>query len=157
MTPTLFVLLDASASIRSRERATITRYNAALATWKIRFPLSPYSLTLFNSRSTGERYVDRSVRSIPLLTRATFHPVGRTPLYDAAAAAIRGLDARTATDDIRFLICTDGMDNESGRFTARSLATLIAQKERKGWRFVYLGPSLGDLRAAVAQVRQESR
>jgi uncharacterized repeat protein (TIGR01451 family) len=157
LTPTLFVLLDASASIRDGKGATIAKYNAALATWKARFPLSPYNLTLFNTRSIRERYVDRSVRSIPPLTRATFHPVGRTPLYDAVAAAIRRLDTRSATDDIRFLICTDGKDNESVHFTARSLARLIVHKERKGWRFVYLGPSLADLSAAVAQVRQESR
>jgi len=41
--------------------------------------------------------------------------------------------------------------------TCSATHALIAQKERKGWRFEYLGASLGPLHTEVTQIERESR
>ena len=150
MAPTLAVLLDTSGSMRSRVRATVRRYNALLAEWQARTDLAPYSLTLFSSLRFTERYLDVTIATVPKMTVKTIGAGGHTPLYDAAAHAIRDLEARHPIGQVVFVISTDGRDNASTTETKASLATLIRHMKRAhGWRFVYDGTHLASLEAAA--------
>ncbi|MFO1541464.1 MAG: hypothetical protein ACKOTZ_13655 [Chloroflexota bacterium] len=152
--PTFYVLLDQSHSIAPRTTSTIARYNRFLDRWQLRTTKAAYSLTLFNSVRSVDRYVDTPISGAPHLSRRTFRPSGYTPLYDSAARAIRVLHARDPLAPVVFVIFTDGEDNRSTTETRTSLARLIHRMENDhDWRFIYVGTRLGALEAAVAALR----
>jgi uncharacterized protein YegL len=69
-------------------------------------------------------------------------PRGGTPLLDAIGRAVAHVDARIGSktpDQVLVMIITDGEENESHEWTREKVKALIAEKEKKSWKFLYLG------------------
>ena len=129
-------------------------YNAFLTAEKRRNPAALYGVTIFSSLRYVTRYGDRPISAVPLLSPDKFRAVGRTPLYDALTRSIEALLATDPPSGVRFIVETDGRDNESVTATRESVAALIAQVEKDhDWSFVYRGAHLGPLQEAVSQLR----
>jgi Mg-chelatase subunit ChlD len=72
--------------------------------------------------------------------RRTYIPSGDTALLDAVGKGISELTARTSGQNNRVLmaILTDGHENASHEYTINTIKSLIEQRKREGWEFIFL-------------------
>jgi uncharacterized protein YegL len=78
------------------------------------------------------------IQDVKPLSRNEINPSGGTPLYDAIGTTIRRLEAHTDCDTV-LVILTDGEENQSTKFTAEEIRSLIKTKQACGWVVMYLG------------------
>lgn len=141
------VVLDRSGSMQSVCDSTIAGYNAYLA------ELAGKGETKYSITAT---LFDAPMRSIELstlcvnaplaqairLSRENYEPRGWTPLYDAIGLTIRATESAAAGRPVVMMIVTDGQENASHEFTSDSIKKLIAEKEKDGWTFVFMGANI---------------
>lgn len=76
---------------------------------------------------------------VPSLTEFNYRPRGNTPLYDAIGYAITNLETVEA-DKFILVIMTDGLENSSTEWTAKSIKDKIEKmQDQDNWTIVYLG------------------
>lgn len=138
------ILLDRSASMQKHRGDTIRAYNTWLSDQKASMPEAFGTMALFNSCSYRQRGpAGQPIGDLPMLSKATYNPACRTPLYDAIAKTINRADANPLadSDDVVIAVYTDGNENASKHWTFAELDALIAEKTAAGWTFVWLGDS----------------
>lgn len=74
-------------------------------------------------------------------------PRGGTPLLDAIGLGVshfvKRIDSQTEKPDIVVvMIITDGEENSSREWTKERVKSLVAEKEKLGWKFLYLGANV---------------
>lgn len=76
--------------------------------------------------------------------RCTLIPRGGTPLLDAIGKAVAHVRKRldTFTGPVIFMIITDGEENSSREFKKEAVKKLIANREKAGWQFLFLGANV---------------
>jgi hypothetical protein len=142
------ILLDRSASMRKNRGDTIRNYNTWLSNQKASTPDASATMALFSSCAYRQRGpAGQPITDLPILTKATYKPACRTPLYDAIAKTINRADANPLSDgnDVVIVVYTDGRENASKNWTFAEVDALIAEKTAEGWTFVWLGESLDPL------------
>lgn len=86
------------------------------------------------------------VSRAPRLTRDDYVPRGGTPLLDAVGQLIHDVDRRAELNggpaDQLVVIITDGYENASQRFTRGEIQRLIADRESRGWAFLFLAAGI---------------
>jgi hypothetical protein len=133
-------LLDTTGSMLNIKPATISGFNEYLASLKNQKKPLAFTLTQFNSNGTKIPYQSVPVKEVAPLTDETYCPDAGTPLYDAIGQTVRSIDEQNKKHShVLFIILTDGLENASREFTKDGIATLIKEKEKQGWTFVYLG------------------
>lgn len=136
------VILDRSGSMQVRRDATISGYNEYIKglradnETKYNVSLTQFDLTGFSPALTVS-YLDKPLAEVPDLDHATYEPRGSTPLYDAIGETIRRVTANGRA--VITVIITDGEENASTEFDNAKIKALIAEKEKEGWTFVFLG------------------
>lgn len=131
-------VLDMSGSMQIISDATISGYNEYINSQKNE-PNTLVSLTLFDDKIETP-YVSKSIVEVPTLNADVYTPRGMTALRDAIATAIDNIDALDVQPSkIIVFIMTDGGENASSKFTVQQLKDKIAEKEKLGWEFVYVG------------------
>lgn len=139
------VVLDRSGSMQSCRANTISGYNEYINGLRADKETN-YNITLiqFDSPHDGPEltvsYSDKTLSDIKDLSESGYEPRGMTPLYDAVGECIRRVDAKGR--GIITVIISDGMDNASREFTKDSIKNLIAEKEKEGWTFCFLGANI---------------
>lgn len=87
-------------------------------------------------------YEDTPVADVSLITERDYHPFGCTPLYDATGMALTRLEVKSG-DEVHsnqlVTIITDGLENSSKEYDAKSIKSLIERLTKKGWSFSYMG------------------
>jgi hypothetical protein len=147
------VVLDRSGSMGSVRQSTIDGYNEYLNGLR-KDTESEYSLTLIQFDLVAAKadltisYVDKPLAEVHDLTPADYEPRGSTPLYDAIGECIRRVEAKGR--GVITLIVTDGHENASTEFTRDSVKALIADKEKAGWSFTFLGANIDSFAASGA-------
>lgn len=138
-------VIDKSGSMSHLADATVTGVNAFLDEQRIGDGTLLLSMTLFDT-DFDVRYVATELAEVaPLGSRANrYTPSGGTALYDAVVTTIHGVDAWLAlhpefTGDIVTVIQTDGEENSSRTATLDQVNTLIGERTRRGWEFVFQG------------------
>lgn len=141
------LLLDRSGSMQWAKEDTIGAINAYLEKLRSSEADIRFSLIMFDSDFSGGMDLNRvcvakKVSEVKDLTSDDFQPRGQTPLIDATCATIQAvaesLKERTDTNVV-FAIQTDGSENSSKEFTWAGLRSLIAEKEKLGWEFNFMG------------------
>ena len=140
------VILDRTGSMDSIRDDTIGGFNAFLADQRAVQAPTTFTLVQFDSEAPFEvLHAFAPIAAVQPLTRDTYVPRGRTPLYDAIGRGITSLDERLAAlapadrpVRIVFVIVTDGQENASSDFTIREVRRLIDDRRRDGWQFVFL-------------------
>lgn len=85
------------------------------------------------------KYSGTPLAEIPQLTGADYRPRGSTPLNDAVLATISQLEREAKDGDkVMLVIFTDGRENAS-EANAQAVSQKIAEREKAGWTFIYLG------------------
>lgn len=144
----IYFLLDVSGSMQSIASDVIGGFNAfrseQLATCREAGIEALLTLVQFDSNNPHDVVAAaQSMEDVAELSAATYRPRGGTPLYDAIGALVADASIRAEQSDrpeeIMFVIFTDGQENESREYNRASVFQLIAQREARGWTFVFLG------------------
>lgn len=153
------VCLDESGSMRQIEKETIEGFNGFIDNLRKQEGQTRLSLTTFSLRGQDvptyrPLSVVQALDEFQALDDRSYKPYGDTPLYDAVAHTINGVEQTLPTLEgdwtVLFVIQTDGRENSSREFTRGQVFDLIRKKERDGWKFVYLGADQDIYEAATA-------
>jgi hypothetical protein len=150
-------ILDRSGSMASLREAACLSINDYMRTVDQEPGDGCWTLVQFDdphsARGAGEAFPHEVFMQVPserrpFLEVQSFQPRGSTALLDAMATTILRAKARVESQvpeqlrkDYRVLIVTmtDGLENASQQYTRAKLNELIAERQKAGWVFVYLG------------------
>lgn len=132
----IIFILDKSGSMQRIKTDTIGGFNSFLTEQKKLNLPTKFWLTLFDTVSIEHRYEGVDIDKVEELNDNNYIPSGATPLYDAVGTTIRKLDD---VKEALIVILTDGEENASKEYTNESVKKLIEEKEKNGYKFLYLG------------------
>jgi len=137
-------VLDESASMRRAAIETVEGFNEYMAALKEDPSSTILYLVTFNTKRKFVVYNFEDLKGISHLDVLGYMPTGGTPLLDAVGTTIESTEnyiLRSGLEDPQVIvtILTDGMENASHVFTQKDVSKLIAEKEKDGWSFTYLG------------------
>jgi Mg-chelatase subunit ChlD len=140
------LLLDRSGSMQSVRDDTVGAINAWLGELRQTETEMRFSLVLFDEHhrrmELEKLHVATPITEVPDLRNEDFRPRGGTPLIDAACSTIRAVrESLEGRDDVKviFAIQTDGQENASRENGWEGLRALIAECEKAGWQFTFMG------------------
>lgn len=81
----------------------------------------------------------KPIQDATILTSENYQPGAMTPLYDAVGKSIREMEKYVDSREVIFVIMTDGLENASKEYKRDTIFSLVKEKEKAGWKFVYLG------------------
>lgn len=138
-------VLDESGSMSSIKNDTIGAFNTFIEEQKKVEGLASCTLVKFNSH-ISKIYENISIENTPMLDDKTYVPNYMTRLYDAVGQtiketkkAIKELEDDEKPEKVLFVILTDGEENKSQFFDQKTVFEKIEKREKKGWKFIYLG------------------
>jgi len=140
----IYFLLDRSGSMQSIASDVIAGFNAFVKEQQLTSSDESsliMTLTQFDSDNPHEVvYSSREIAAVPLLSKSSFQPRSRTPLYDALGSTISmAEDAHVDKERIVVVIFSDGLENASRNQTRKSIFDQVTAKRTLGWTFVFLG------------------
>jgi Mg-chelatase subunit ChlD len=153
------IVLDRSGSMASIASDVVGGFNTFLADQKAHPAGGRITLVQFDGQDPFEILIDdEDLASVGALDPARYLPRGNTPLFDAVGRVIARTDQAILAradkgepiEDQVVLIITDGLENASREFDARSIAGLIEQRRGLGWVFTFLGVDEATLAEAAA-------
>lgn len=150
-------ILDRSGSMAGLESDVIGGFNATVREQKEKSERAYLSTVLFDTHS--EVVHDRvSLDEVRDMTRDDYRVGGCTALYDAVGDAIKHISTihkYIRPEDVPsktvFVITTDGLENASRRYDAKTIKRMIGEKEKAGWEFLFLAANI-DASAAAREI-----
>lgn len=98
-----------------------------------------FTLVQFDNENPCEVVYDRT--PIANVGKIELHPRGWTPLLDAIGLATAHLE-KIAPGAVVCMVVTDGQENASKEYTKAQIKTRVAELEKKGWTFTFLGANI---------------
>ena len=144
----LVFILDESGSMRGLEKDTIGGFNSTIDKQKKEDGECLVSTVCF---SNSQRVVhDRvNLRDVKELTEKDYVPCGSTALIDTVASSIkhikmvhRYIRKEDRPDKVMFIITTDGMENESHKYSLSETKRMIEECKENGWEFIFLAANI---------------
>ena len=154
------VVLDRSGSMASVADDIVGGFNEFLADQRQVAGSAAVTLVQFDTGDPFEVLIDAvAIREVCDLDRSAYQPRSLTPLYDAVGRMIGRIDSRIASrseqdlpaEDQVVVIITDGLENSSREHTRDTVFTMIEERRKAGWAFVFLGANQ-DVYAAGEQI-----
>ena len=151
-------IIDESGSMQGSNNDVIGGFNSLIERQK-KENTGKITISLYKFNDVVSRVIDNKPASkIKNLTNEDYTPGGFTALYDAIGQAIletdkniSGLPADDRPDKVMVVIITDGQENSSKEFSAKSIKSSIStHEELLNWSFIFLGSGLDDFRDAEA-------
>lgn len=136
------VVLDRSGSMAAIADDIVGGFNEFLARQRAEAGEARITVAQFDSGNPFEVLIDgMPVREVTDLAREAYQPRGTTPLYDAIGSMIGRVDAVSAghDEDQLMVIVTDGLENASREHDRASVFSMITDRRRRGWSFMFLG------------------
>lgn len=142
------IILDKSGSMESIRQAAIDGFNETLngikrAQDKYADTQEHYvSLVAFCACEMKQIYDKTPAAEARPLTREDYQPCCCTPLFDAMGFTLNGMRKHVLTIEdavVVVTIITDGYENASREYNARSIKQLVEQLKTEGWNFTYIG------------------
>lgn len=125
-------VLDRSGSMESCWDDTIGGFNSFLSEQKKEG--GTLTLVLFD-HEVLTMYTNKPIEEVEPLTRESYQPRGSTALLDTLGKVIK----ETTSESSLVIVLTDGQENASKKYTKAHIKDLIEQKQKDGWKFMYLG------------------
>lgn len=98
-----------------------------------------FTLVQFDNENPCEVVYDRT--PIAHVGKIELHPRGWTPLLDAIGLATAHLEKNTS-NNVVCMVVTDGQENASKEYTKAMVKARVAELEKKGWTFTFLGANI---------------
>lgn len=141
------IILDASGSMSSIYDQALSGVNETIASIKIAqtdMPEQLQFLTLVSFADGGKPLeVMNKLTPIEYVTPKTKNDYtlrGCTALYDAIGESVTELSSIVPEDDKALVtIITDGWENDSKEWTAKSVKQLVNRLKERGWVFTFIG------------------
>jgi uncharacterized protein with von Willebrand factor type A (vWA) domain len=154
-TAEVYFIVDKSGSMSGLESDTIGGFNTVLKKQRERGRKTNVTTILFNQ--DYELLHDReNINNISPLREDDYFVSGCTALLDAVGFAIerasrtqRRLSGKDFSDNVLFVIITDGLENASREHSLSAIRRLIKSKRRDGWGFSFLGANMDAVSEAV--------
>jgi len=151
----LVFILDRSGSMGGLEKDTIGGYNALLSKQKATLGECLITTTLFDT--TISLFHDRiNIQAVNEITTKEYQVGGSTALLDAMGQTILKIDnaiSHTVEDyqpsKVMVVIITDGEENASKQYNLHHVKTMIEQKKKQGWEFIFLGANIDAVTTAA--------
>ena len=131
-------VLDKSGSMSGSEEHTITSFNEYLAKEKKNTFETRISTILF-SDTYSYLYDKVPASKVKKLTSKEYYVEGCTALYDALGHGICMMD-HSDTDQVLFIIITDGYENASREYHKDQIKRMI--EDHSNWEFIYIGADI---------------
>ena len=145
------IIVDESGSMGGLEAVTISGINETIAT--IRKAQKDFAdkqqqfltLVCFDSHHGELPPIRTHIDAMPIDSVQDFHdynPTGCTPLFDAMGESMTTLYARIKDDENAsavVTVITDGLENDSRKWSGPALRKLIERLKEEGWTFSYMG------------------
>ena len=136
-------VLDESGSMDPVREKTISGFNEYIQTLKSDDTPTFLRLMSFNSMGFKTVYDFENAQSVREISEDDYKPDSLTPLFDAIGQGIRDTDDHIRDSkedlDVIFTIMTDGLENDSRKFTRRQIFEMISERHKQGWVFTFLG------------------
>ena len=130
--------LDKSGSMSGSEEHTITSFNEYLEEEK-KNPFDTCITTILFSGSYSYLYKRVPVAKVKKLTSKEYYVEGCTALYDTLGDSIGYMD-HSDTDQVLFIIITDGYENASREYHKDQIKRMI--EDHSNWEFIYIGADI---------------
>lgn len=148
-------LLDMSGSMDVMQEEAINGFNAFLKEQQNTEGEAQLTLILFDDRYIV-KYDGVNIKDVCELNDRIYQPYGMTAYYDALGRTIRdvGLRLHNTPEDLRpekvvFAILTDGEENASKEYKAKSIKEMIKHQEEKyNWKFIFLAANQDAFKSA---------
>ena len=141
----LYMLLDRSGSMSGWQQDVIGGFNSFIAEQQKEKDDCSVTLVQFDDSDPYEVLVDnKDLQSIKKLDAGIYSPRGMTPLLDALGRVIKNAEKNTTDtpEDVLIWVFTDGLENASREFTYEQIKALVAEKEKAGWTFMFMGAGI---------------
>ena len=144
----VWFLLDQSGSMDEVRGDVIDGFNGFVSDLRNQPGECLVTLALFDGlRQMKTVFSVTPVAQVPFLSWSNYLPDGQTPFYDALGSLIQQADSRVAqrvgdglpVEDQLVVILTDGLENDSYRFSQRDIRELVHDRQNQGWTFAFLG------------------
>lgn len=151
------VILDKSGSMESIRTEAINGYNETLASIKAtqeEFSETQehfISLAAFCNHGIDMIHNMTPINEAEKLTREKYSPCCLTPLFDAIGTTVKSLQKKIAdkpNSAVMVTIITDGQENASKEWSAKTVNILIEDCKEAGWTFSFIGAGEDVLKVA---------
>lgn len=152
------VILDKSGSMASICTEAINGYNETLASIKAtqeEFSETQehfISLAAFCNHGIDMIHNMTPINEAEKLTREKYKPCCLTPLFDAIGTTVKSLQKKIAdkpNSAVIVTIITDGQENASKEWNAKTVNKLIEDCKEEGWTFSFIGAGEDVLKVAT--------
>ena len=153
----LVFILDRSGSMNGLERDTIGGFNGMVDKQKAIEGEVTVTTVLFDDQY--ELLYDRiNLEALSPMTENEYYVRGSTALLDAMEKTInkisnvqRSLGEKHQADKVIFVVTTDGLENSSCEYSAKSIKDMVSRKQEKdGWEFIFLGANIDAVETATS-------
>jgi uncharacterized protein with von Willebrand factor type A (vWA) domain len=135
----IYIILDKSGSMYQVWDDTIGGFNTWLEAQKKVVADQTLTLTMFDTVVT-KPYTEKPIADVePLTHLLTYHPDGNTALLDAIGVTVKSIQDAEKKNAILVVIITDGHENSSNEYSKAAIKTLIDDRQKDGWQFLYIG------------------
>lgn len=132
----IVIVLDRSGSMDTIAQSTVDGLNTFIKEQRNAKGDAVMTLVQFDHEYQVD-YESRAINEVKdLINGETFRPNGTTALFDAIGKTINTLKTN---DDVIFVIVTDGFENASREYNQAQVFSLIEEKKKMGWNFLFLG------------------
>lgn len=132
----IVIVLDRSGSMDTIAQSTVDGLNTFIKEQRNAKGDAVMTLVQFDHEYQVD-YESRAINEVKdLINGETFRPNGTTALFDAIGKTINTLKTN---DDVIFVIVTDGFENASHEYNQAQVFSLIEEKKKMGWNFLFLG------------------
>ena len=147
MTELVFIL-DRSGSMGGLEKDTIGGFNSMIERQKKETGKAFVTTILFDDKL--EKLHDRiDLEKVQPLTDKDYFVRGSTALLDAVGTTINHISSihkYIRSEDVpsktMFIITTDGMENSSHEFNYKKIKSMIEEKQKFSWEFIFIGANI---------------
>tara|TARA_B100000287_G_scaffold179008_1_gene168995 strand:- start:887 stop:1738 length:852 start_codon:yes stop_codon:yes gene_type:complete len=146
----LYMLLDRSGSMSGWEQDVIGGFNTFIKEQQKEKDDCSVTLVQFDGQAPYEVIIDaQDLSTVTELAPNVYRPRGNTPLLDALGRMIKNAEKSEAkqAEDVLVWVFTDGLENASREFTYEQIKALVAEKEKAGWTFMFMGAGIDSYRA----------
>ncbi|MCR5042371.1 MAG: VWA domain-containing protein, partial [Clostridia bacterium] len=141
-------ILDRSGSMGGLEEDTIGGFNSMLAKQR-KLPGTAFVTTVLFDNEIITLHDRLPISEVADITEKDYYVRGSTALLDAVGETVEriaSIHKYARPEDVPektiFIITTDGMENASVRFTYERLRSLVEEKKKNGWEFIFMGANI---------------
>jgi hypothetical protein len=143
MNQEIIMVTDRSGSMDELTSAVIAAFNHFLTSQSAAGNKEALVTHVLFGSEVEQLYAGMPLYAVPMLTTAKYHIEGMTALYDAIGFTLRDQTARIENenwaDAVTVAILTDGAENDSRYFTQQEVRAMVHERQRAGWKFIFLG------------------